>query len=72
MGRTRRRPRVRSISLRSFHWAVARQACFQCFPTPPSAQSERLVKLIILPMPLAKVRRVTRGLLLATLQKGIL
>ena len=60
IARTRKRPRVRSISLRTFGWVCAREAAFALVADQfPPARHPHL-RLWLCKAPLAHVRRVVQ------------
>jgi hypothetical protein len=61
--RSRKRPRVRSISLRTFGWLCARQAAYQLFPPQATARQTELLRLALLRLPLDALRRMARPFL---------
>jgi len=54
--RTRKRPRVHSISLRTFGWLCARQAMYQLWPPPATYRDAQVLRLMLMRVPLGVLR----------------
>lgn len=65
IARRRKRPRVHSISLRTFGWLCARQAMYQLLPAPVTVSDAKFLRLALLRLPLGALRGFARPYLAA-------
>jgi hypothetical protein len=63
IARTRKRARVKSISLRTFGWLCTRQAAYQLLATEYNAHGVKFLRLALMRLPLASLRRLVAPLL---------